>query len=70
MAFIFSDEELIAMAKEAKLTEPVLGDWMIDYGDAQDRIRMFADLIAAKVLEKISQANGPESGVDLSGRGS
>lgn len=44
-------DEILAMAKEAGLTDPDLADWMTDYGNAKDEIIMFAALVATKERE-------------------
>lgn len=55
MSTTFSSDQLIAMAKEAGLTDPDLGDWMIDYGNAQQGITKFAELVAGMVREECAQ---------------
>ncbi|HTH09243.1 MAG TPA: hypothetical protein VMA55_06715 [Acidovorax sp.] len=55
MSTTFNSDQLIAMAKEAGLTDPDLGDWMTDYGDAQEGITKFAELVAAREREACAQ---------------
>lgn len=45
-------DEILAMAKEAGLTDPDLEDWVTEYGNAKDEIIMFAALVAAKAAAK------------------
>jgi len=40
-------DDIIRMAREAGLTDPDLGPWTIDYGDAENAITYFANLVAA-----------------------
>lgn len=49
------DKDLLRMAKESGLTDPDLGDWMIDYGRAEDSIKKFAELVATKEREACAQ---------------
>jgi len=44
-------DDIIRMAREAGLTDPDLGPWTIDYGDAENAITYFAALIAAAERE-------------------
>lgn len=49
------------LAREAGLTDPDLGPWMIDYGNAEDAIKRFAALVleeAAKVFRTVSDSTG------------
>jgi len=40
-------DDIIRMAREAGLTDPDLGPWTIDYGDAENAITYFANLVIA-----------------------
>lgn len=42
----FSSAEISAMAREAGLTDPSLGEWMIDYGNAKEEIKKFVAIVA------------------------
>lgn len=44
------------MAREAGLTDPSLGEWMIDYGNAKEEIKKFVALIADKAVAKELEA--------------
>ena len=44
-------DDIIRMAHASRLTDPDLGDWMTDYGDAEDAIMKFAALVAAAERE-------------------
>ncbi len=46
-----SRESVIRMARESGLTDPDLGDWMIDYGHAEDEIMKFVAMVAAAERE-------------------
>lgn len=48
----FSSAEISAMAREAGLTDPSLGEWMIDYGNAKEEIEKFVALVADKAMAK------------------
>jgi S-formylglutathione hydrolase FrmB len=58
-------EEIIRMAQEAGLTDPDLGDWMTDYGHAEDAITKFANLVEAREREDIALMI--ERSIDLNG---
>jgi hypothetical protein len=48
------------LAKEAGLTDPDLGPWMIDYGSSEDSIRKFARLVAEECAKECdSMADKP-----------
>lgn len=56
-------DDIIRMAHASRLTDPDLGDWMTDYGDAEDAIIKFAALVAAaereacaKVCDEVDEA--------------
>jgi len=38
--------DIMELAKQSGLTDPDLGDWMTDYGNAENAIRKFAALVA------------------------
>jgi len=48
--------EILDMAKEAGLTDKDLGDWMIEYGNAEGEIKKFAALVAEKAAAKEREA--------------
>ena len=52
----FSSSEISAMAREAGLTDPSLGEWMIDYGNAKEEIKKFTALVADKAVAKELEA--------------
>lgn len=52
----FSSTDISAMAREAGLTDPSLGEWMIDYGNAKEEIKKFAVLVADKAVAKELEA--------------
>lgn len=49
-------DEILRMALESGLTDPDLGDWMIDYGYSEEAIKKFADLVAAAERESCAIA--------------
>jgi hypothetical protein len=46
----FSSAEISAMAREAGLTDPSLGEWMIDYGNAKEEIKKFAAIVSNRAM--------------------
>lgn len=44
-------DELMAASRESGLTDPDLGEFMLDYGDAEAGIKRFAALVAARERE-------------------
>lgn len=46
-----TDKDLLRMAHDADLTDPDLGEWMIDYGYSKEAIKKFAALVAAAERE-------------------
>lgn len=50
-----TDEDLLRMAHDARLTDPDLGEWMVDYGYSEGRIKKFAELVAAAEREACAQ---------------
>lgn len=64
-----TDEDLLRMAHDARLTDPDLGEWMVDYGYSEGQIKKFAELVAAaereacaKVCDELAKmAATPES---------
>jgi len=58
-------EDIVRMARESRLTDPDLGDWVTDYGDAENAIMKFAAFVAAaereacaKVCEGLADKHG------------
>lgn len=45
-------EQIANMARDAGLTDPDLGDWMIDYGYSEEAITRFAAAIRAATKEE------------------
>jgi len=50
-----TDDEILAMAHDAELTDSDLGEWMVDYGYSKDQIKKFAELVAAAEREACAQ---------------
>jgi len=50
-----TDKDLLRIAHDADLTDPDLGEWMIDYGYSEDQIKKFAELVAAAEREAIAR---------------
>jgi len=50
MKTTISPEEISAMARESGLTDPHLGEWMIEHGNAEEEIKKFAALVAEKAM--------------------
>lgn len=46
-------DDIILMAREAGLTDPVLGECVTDYGDATESVLRFAALVASAEREAI-----------------
>lgn len=51
----FSSAEISAMAREAGLTDPSLGEWMIDYGNAKEEIKKFVAIVASRAMAKTAE---------------
>lgn len=50
-----TDKDILRMAHDAELTDPDLGEWMVDYGYSKDQIKKFAELVAAAEREACAQ---------------
>lgn len=46
-----TEKDILRMAHDAELTDPDLGEWMVDYGYSKDQIKKFAELVAAAERE-------------------
>lgn len=50
-----TEKDILRMAHDAELTDPELGEWMVDYGYSKDQIKKFAELVAAAEREACAQ---------------
>jgi hypothetical protein len=60
--------DIIELAKRAGLTDPDLGDWMTDYGNAEGAIRDFARLVAeecANMADEQQKLEDPYAGFHI-----
>lgn len=48
------EDDILRIANEARLTEPDLGDWMVDYGNSKCSILKFTQLVIASEREALA----------------
>lgn len=63
-----TDKDILRMARDSGLTDPDLGEWMIDYGRSEDQIKKFAEFVEAFVREEIARRYEAQPHVEFFGR--